>query len=287
MQKQKASMNWDDLRFFTALAECKTVTAAANRLGVNYVTVSRRIDRLEDALRQTLFERLIDGYHLTVEGDMLYQKVSPIQESIEQVPQVFDPALRYKRSVKLSMVPSLAEYLVTPHLVRLQKRYPELRLDLDVTTRNVSIVRREADIALRLDLPESGESIARKLGELNYQLCGTPEWVSRYKAGENVPTISYGSHLSHLPESKYILARFGNQSVRFQTNAATVQKKAAESGYGLALLPDYLVADSLLQTIELEDPVRREIWMLVRKNISQLASVRLVMEALVALFESK
>lgn len=284
MQKQKASMNWDDLRFFTALAESKTVTAAANRLGVNYVTVSRRIDRLEDALRQTLFERGMDGYHLTVEGDLLYQKMSPIQESMEQVSQVFDPTLRYKRSVKLSMVPSLAEYLVTPQLVRLQQRYPELRLDLDVSTRNVSIVRREADIALRLDLPESGESISRKLGELNYTLCGTEEWVSRHQAGEEVPTICYGNHLSHLPECKYMLKHFGNQSVRFQSNSATVQKKAAESGYGLALLPDYLVTNSSLQTLELCEPVRREIWMLVRKNVSQLTSVRLVMDALVSLF---
>lgn len=280
-------MNWDDLRFFVALAECKTVTAAANRLGVNYVTVSRRIDRLEEALRQTLFERGMDGYHLTVEGNTLYQKMSPIQESMEEVSQVFNPSLRYKRSVKLSMVPFLAEYLVTPHLLCLQQRYPELRLDLDVSTRNVSIVRREADLALRLDLPESGESIARKLGDLTFRLCGTSSWVERFHAGAEIFTISYGNGLSHLPESKYILDHFGSHSIRFKSNSTSVQKRAAEAGYGMAVLPSYLLQGTELQAVVTEEPIHREIWMLARKNVSQLASVRLVMDALVSLFEEK
>ncbi|WP_428623940.1 LysR family transcriptional regulator, partial [Sedimenticola sp.] len=219
------TMNWDDLRFFVALAECHTVTAAATRLGVNYVTVSRRIDRLEEALKQTLFDREKDGYHLTVEGLTLYRKMQPLQQNMDELVQGLDPAQRHKRCIKLSTVPSLAEHLVTPNLVRLQQQYPEIRLDVDASTHDVSVVRREADIALRLDLPESGECIARKLGELSYRLCGTPDWIERFHSGGEVATISYGGNLSNLPEARYIRQHFGSHSVRFQSNSVNVQKR--------------------------------------------------------------
>ncbi len=280
-------MNWDDLRFFSALADSKTVSAAAKKLGVNYVTVSRRIDKLEEALTKTLFERSLDGYKLTVEGEALYQKVVPIQESMEELSQEFDPLHRYKRSVKLSVVPSLAEYLVTPHLLELQQRYQELRLHIDVSLRNLSVVKREADLALRLSLPETGECVAKKMADLNYYLYGTESWIARYQAGEDVATISYDTHLSHLPEAQYIQQHFGSQSIKFSSNSVTVQKKAAETGYGLAVLPACVMSGSELACVSLQQPIRRELWLLVRKNISQSTSVRLVMDSLTSLFEAR
>lgn len=287
MDKYEKNFNWDDLRYFSALAQCQTVSSASKKLGVNYVTVSRHIDRLEEALQKPLFERSRDGYFLTIDGEYLYQKMSSIQENIEELSHIFDNSLRYKRSIKLSMVHSLAELIVIPQLSKLQSQYPELRLDIHISSRNVNVVKREADIAIRFDLPKTGECISRKLADLEYYLCGIPDLVAKYKKGEFVPVITYSNNLSHLPESKFMLSTFGAESVRLQTDSATVQLKAAEEGVGLALLPSYLFKSSNLEKIEMPEPVDKEIWLLVRKNVSEISGVRLVMDLLIKNFKDE
>jgi len=285
MQNRRQQLNWDDLRYFLALAENKTVSAAAKILNVNYVTVSRRLDRIEDALSENLFERGSDGYLLTSSGDLLYQKSLMVSNGIDDINEAFDHASNYKKTIKLSMVHSLAESIVIKSLAKLQKNNPSLKLDIDTSTRNVSIIKREVDLALRLDLPESGESISRKLGEIHYKLCGSPDLIRKYENGYDVPVISYSTELSHIPEAKYIRNNFGKNNIILQTNSATVQKAAAMTGIGLALLPHYLISQSNLICTQMNEPVKREVWLLVKRNISQLSNVRLLIDTLKTAFK--
>ena len=73
-------MDWDNVRFFLALARLGTLSRAAKSLGVTHVTVSRRIDRLEALLNETLFNRLQSGYTLTSVGE----NILPEAEAVEQ-----------------------------------------------------------------------------------------------------------------------------------------------------------------------------------------------------------
>ncbi len=278
-------LNWDDFRFFSALADTGRISAAAKRLTVNHVTVSRRIDRLEESLNKTLFARSVDGYQLTHEGKALHSQLSTVTSTLERIVAADSGNDRIKRTVKLSMVHSIADALVLPQFAELQKKHPNLNLNIDTSTRNVSVVKRESDIALRLALPESGDFITRRLANLDYVLCGTEELAKKCSAGQPVPTISYGQALDQLPESKYMLAQFGASSIALQTNSATVQRSAAINGMGIALLPMFLYANSNLVSIDMSEPITREIWLLAKKSIAQVPEVRLVIESLVALFQ--
>ncbi|OUR62498.1 LysR family transcriptional regulator, partial [Bermanella sp. 47_1433_sub80_T6] len=66
-------MNWDDLRYFLALARARTVSAAGRDLSVKHTTVARRIAALEARLGTRLFDHLRDGYAMTQAGEDLYQ----------------------------------------------------------------------------------------------------------------------------------------------------------------------------------------------------------------------
>ncbi len=287
IKKRSDRLNWDDLKYFSALADSGTISAAATRLGVNYVTVSRRIDRLEEVLKRQLFNRTNEGYFLTLEGDDLYKHLPPVQELFEQITESANTSDNSSRMVRVSMVHSLADRVVAPHFVGLQRRYPNLTIEIDVSTRNVNITKRESDIALRLGLPESGDYISRRLSYLDYVLCGSEELVNRARKGESVPTISFGSEFSQLPEAKYIYNNFGIESVVLRSNSATIQQSAASAGIGIAMLPKYLLLQSNLKRLDQRDPLRREIWLLVRKNTSQITGVRLVIDNLVKLFRDK
>ncbi|WP_340609721.1 LysR family transcriptional regulator [Xenorhabdus stockiae] len=279
------SVNWDDLRFFTALVECRTVSAASKRLNVNYATVSRRTERLEHTLRQRLFDRTQDGYIPTIEGLLLYKKTVQVRENIESLEDYFTQEGKFKKSVVISMVSLMAEYLLIPKLSHFVKKYPEIRLEIDASNRNVSIPRKEADIAFRLDLPEKGEYLSQKVGGLNYKLCATPEVIKKINGKENVNIITFNSDFSELPESQYLIRRFGNKSIRFQSNSVTTQRIAAENGYGVALLPSLVIKNSPLVSIELDEPVIRPIWMLTSKQTMHMAASRLVADELRSIFD--
>ncbi|PHM61660.1 LysR family transcriptional regulator [Xenorhabdus ishibashii] len=279
------SVNWDDLRFFTALVECRTVSAASKRLNVNYATVSRRIERLEHTLRQRLFDRTQEGYVPTVEGLILYKKTSLVRENVESLEEYFSLGGKFKKSVVISMVSSMAEYCLIPKLSNFIKKYPEIRLEIDVSNRNVSIPRKEADIAFRLELPEKGEYLSKKVGEITYKLCAIPEIIKKIKNEESVSIITFNSDFSHLPESQYLIRRFGNKSIRFQSNSVTTQRIAAENGYGVALLPSLAIKDSPLISVELDEPIIRSIWMLTSKHTMQMTAGRLVSDELKRIFD--
>src|ERR687889_1298686 len=71
--------DWDDLRFFLAVARAGRLTVAARRLGADHATVSRRITALEEALKAKLFERRPQGYALTEHGERLLAKAESME----------------------------------------------------------------------------------------------------------------------------------------------------------------------------------------------------------------
>ena len=277
--------NWDDLRYFSALADAGTVSAAANRLGVNYVTVSRRIDRLENAMQVELFARTKDGYILTLEGDSLYQHIPSIHEIFEKINESMGNIETSTRTIRISTVESLATTILAPNLSNLKERLPNLTIEIDVSSRNVNIAKRESDIAIRLRLPDTGEYLSRKLSFVDYILCATEELKDKVESGVRVPIISFAQDLISLPESEYIYKRYGLDSVTFRSNSATVQSKAAQNGIGIALLPKYLLKDTNLVRIEPDPVLRREIWLLTKQHSTQLAGIRMVIDSIYNTFE--
>ena len=82
-------LDWDDLRFFLAVAATGSLSAAARELNVNTTTVLRRIGNLEDALDARLFERLRSGYALTQDGTRLLQSLEPVDNSLSSLQRDF------------------------------------------------------------------------------------------------------------------------------------------------------------------------------------------------------
>ncbi|MEF9603084.1 LysR family transcriptional regulator [Paracoccus sp. PXZ] len=76
------NQNWDDLRFFLAVARAGTLSGAARSLGVTHSTVFRRLGAFEERLGVRLFERLPDGYALTGAGEAMHETAIRIDEEI-------------------------------------------------------------------------------------------------------------------------------------------------------------------------------------------------------------
>ena len=154
-------LDWDDLRFFLAVAAAGSLSAAARELGVNTTTVLRRIASLEEALQARLFERLRSGYALTQEGTRLMETLEPVDQRLTSLSRDFQAgATSLQGTVRLGASDIIASGFVAPSLGRFRAEKPDIALDVvtdpSLTGRaraRVLNALRDVDLALRLARP--------------------------------------------------------------------------------------------------------------------------------------
>ncbi|MFW2853480.1 LysR family transcriptional regulator [Sphingomonas sp. TX0543] len=163
--------NWNDLRFFLAMARTGSPTTAAMQLKVDHTTVRRRIDALEDSLNVKLFEPRDRGFLLTHAGTRLLATAESIEALATGAEEsVSDKDLALSGTVRIGIPDGLGGLFLSAKLAEFAKEHPELQLELDATTRPFNLAKREADIAISVSAPTKGRQVIRKLGECSLYL---------------------------------------------------------------------------------------------------------------------
>src|SRR5205085_2079523 len=148
------AMDWDNLRFFLALAETGSLSRAARQHRVDHTTVARRIEALEAELGVRLVERLPRAYRLTAEGEKVRERAKKIEAGVSEIARLAKTASTSpERIVRVSGPPTLLSGFLAPRLLPLQNEHAGLRIDLVGEARLVSLSQGEADLALRLVRP--------------------------------------------------------------------------------------------------------------------------------------
>ena len=190
-------MNWDDLRFLVVIGREGTLAGAARRLKVDQTTVARRLRALEDALCTPLFERSDGRWQPTATGARVLERATRIEEDVAGLTRIADagrPGIH--GSVRITSVGAIiAEWLV-PRLPDLYARHPGLDVALVGSNDNLNVARREADIAIRLARPETGDFVIRKLADVGFAVYASA-------AGEPPDSwVCYDEDLAHTPEMR-------------------------------------------------------------------------------------
>src|SRR5579862_3118335 len=108
-------IDWDDVRYFLAVAREGSVRAAAERLGVNHSTVLRRIAQLEERLGSQLFEKLPSGYRLTTAGEEIVEFAVQMEASSNQLEiRIFGRDQSVRGPLRVTLAPTLATHLLMP-----------------------------------------------------------------------------------------------------------------------------------------------------------------------------
>ena len=186
-----------------------------------------------------------------------------------------------------------AEMLVTrfimPHLPRFHALYPEISLDLECTTRRVSLARREADIALRLSRPHEENVVTRRLASVPLSLYAAPGYVERHGVPRD-PDVSLGGHRMILfadsrafaVENEWLVARLDGGRIVLRSDSVSSIYSATVAGVGIALLPVAAARhDRALRPIATTtSPPPRVIWQAVHADLQRSARVRAVLDFL-------
>jgi DNA-binding transcriptional LysR family regulator len=285
-KKRTGRLDWEDVRYFVALARNGTLSATARGLRVNHATVARRIASLETLLGRTLFDRRASGYALTADGKAVLDEARSMDEAALSVLRRLDAGTELSGLARLTVGRVLAERFVIDRLRTFHERYPAIDLELIGGSRVVSLARREADVALRYGSPKDSELVARRVATITFGLYASPAYRDKLKAGDTPAFIGFDEASDFIAEAAWLARRFGERRFSFRTNSQTTQAAAARAGYGVALLPRYVAADDdgLVQVLPGERLPERDVWLVIRRDLTKVPRVRAVTDHLFDVF---
>jgi DNA-binding transcriptional LysR family regulator len=279
---------WDDVRVFLALWRARTLSAAASRLDVNASTVGRRLDALEEALGVRLFDRTPDGVLPTGAAEQLLGYAEQLEHAANGLAgAVSGFEASPEGTVRLTAPPAVAEELIAPGIARLRKRYPGLVLELDASVPYADLARREADIAVRLSRPTSGDLVSVKLADVPGAIAASRQLAAslgELDALGDAPWIAWDASLGHLPDARWVSEHVPAGSITLRTNSVGVQLHAAETGVGVLLLPEVQARARKLAPVKLAKRLRAALspvphatlWLVTHRALRQVPRVAAV-----------
>jgi DNA-binding transcriptional LysR family regulator len=282
-------LDWNDVRFFLAVARERTLARAAVTLGVDQSTVGRRIASLESRLRVALFERSVVGFQVTAAGARVLEAASRMEEAaLELTSEAADEEAVGAGTVRVATTDSLAETFLVPALRELRLRHPKVNVVVSTGWERVNLRKGEADLALRLVRPTDPKLACRKLADFSLRLYASRDYVAQ----RGMPTsldgqalIAYeGAVRSGLRHPFVGLPMEGGELVLL-SNSFRVLLGAAMSGLGIVQLPSY-VGDTLPELVRVctDREERYAVWLVVTQSNRRMAVIRAVGNAIAAVF---
>ena len=286
-------MDWDDLRYFLAVAEARTLQGAARDLGVNHSTVFRRVNRFEDTVGARLFERLADGYQLTAAGEDLYAHAVRVGEEVDLLQlKVLGKDYRPNGKIRLTAPDNLAYEYLPRYLTAFSKRYPEITLELVVGAQSLDLTRREADVAIRATTNPPSHLVGRKALSLLWSYYAAKSYLrQRGRPSEQTDLaghrlIGADGVLGRVPALRRLEAGYGDDIV-IRCSTLNAMSAMAVVGYGIALLPDDQIKPSLVRLFPCEPRFVSDIWLLTHPELRRTERIRLLMEHLMQSFRTE
>lgn len=281
-------MNWDDVRFFLALARHKTLRGASKSLNVDQATVGRRIAAFESALGSRLFIRTPRAFTLSEFGEQVMAEASAMESAMQ--------VMRRKAAcgdnlpagnVRIATTDTLASAFVMPAIERLREHYPDITVTLLTGLEFADISYRSADIAIRGARPDSEELIVKRLATIQMGLYASQRYFDRLsEPNEDSGLIDHQLVMfpaELVPRHRQNLCGFAvnSQQVVLECNTQLLMEAAIKRGIGIGLLSTFL-AERDPQLIPLfpdkRDPV--DIWLVLHPDLQKVARIRAVIMAL-------
>ncbi len=278
-----AGFDWDNLKTFLAVARAGRLTAAAQRLGADHTTVSRRISGLETSLGASLFHRAPTGYTLTSHGERLLATAEAMESlSLAAQSEVGGADLKVTGAVRIGAPEGFGSAFLAPRLGALTERHPELKVELVAIAGVFSLSKREADIAIHLSPPAEGRLVARKLTDYRLGLYASHAYLARRPTigrREDLPAhrfIGYIEDLLTTSELDYL--RQGDLPIEAQIKSSNLiaQLAAARAGAGLCVLPHFIAREEpdLVPVLPQDVSLTRAFWLVTHADLRNLARVR-------------
>ncbi|MER6961885.1 LysR family transcriptional regulator [Streptomyces sp. NPDC000618] len=278
----------DDLRYLLAVSRTGRLVTAADALGVDHTTVSRRIAALEKSLGLRLIERGPDGWTLTDVGRAVSENGRVIEEAINRVVDTVagqdSPSLH--GAVRVSAPDGFGTAFATPALVRVRRQHPQLQVELITATRQLALRPSGFDLALVIGVPSTIHLVTEHLTDYTLALYACDDYLTRYGRPQTVaelrahPLIFYIESMLQVGDLD-IERHLPAMTPAFSSTNIFAQLEATQQGAGIGVLPAFLAQRTQLHRLLADEvDIRLPITLAVRREAVTHPAVRAVWTAL-------
>ena len=280
-----SKFDWNDLQAFLALARAGRLTVAAQQMGVDHSTLSRRIAALENAMGVPLFERHKEGFVLTPEGGRLADDAVAVEAlTLRMRSRLEDESAGLTGKVRIGTPEGFGTYFLAPRIARISDAYPGLEIELVANPRNFSLSKREADLAVGMAPPPDGRVYARKLVDYALALYASREYCEGHapiRSRDDLEQhrwVGYVDDLMWTQELNYLPQVSGNIAPPLHISNVISQMSAIAGGAGIGVLPLYMARrePALVRILPDEIHLTRAYWLITHADTRDFARVKLM-----------
>lgn len=284
-------MNWDDARYFLAVARAGQMLGAARRLGVSQALLSRRLAALEQATGTRLMDRSPKGCTLTPAGEEMFAAAEIAEAAMAGVEErIGGRGAEVSGTVRIGAPDGFGAAFLAPRLHRLRAHHPALTVQLVPITRSFSLSQREADLAIMVGRPDRGRLRIRRLTDYSIGLYASRDYVARAGVPESRADleghakVGYVEDLVPTPELHYASEFLRDWRSDIEVATAIGQVEAVRAGAGIGPLHDFMAAgDDRLVRVLPGLAVRRAYWSAWHETMGGTRRLQVVADYLHAL----
>ncbi|WP_417345464.1 LysR family transcriptional regulator [Ferrimonas sp.] len=277
-------MKTEDLSLFLLVADCGSITQAADAADLPVANVSRRLRQLEGELGFPLFARTTRQLRITEEGQQFYQQVQPMLTELSATIESLR-GQRSKLSGKLRLQLFADSNLVLPFLQKFQKAHPEVTFDVEVPGKELDLLEHGFDLGMRIGPQRDSSEVARLAGKLRRMVVASPDYLSRHGRPDTPSALSQHNCITfRMPNGRLdnLWQIQGGEQVEvkgdFVVNQQSLLDDLVCSGHGIGFLPSIIAIPliqqgRLVELFEGDDEQAEEIWLIYpsRRHPSQLS----------------
>ena len=291
MVQANPSIGWELYRSFLGVLKEGSLSAAARALGTTQPTVGRHIAALEKSLKLALFTRSPTGL-LPTEAALALQIHA---ESMEITAAALERTAASQGAgisgvVRITASDVIGVEVLPTVVARLRHDHPDLKIELVLTNRVQDLLRREADIAVRMTPPRQETLIARRVGRIEIGLHASREYLAIHGTPRNIAELTRHTLIGFDQETAFIrsarksLPAMSREmfSLRTDSDLAQLALIRAGAGIGGCQVPLARRSDSLVRVLQRQIALPLETWITMHEDLRNRPSCRVVFDALVA-----
>lgn len=273
----------DDLLTLLTVARLGKYTAAAQVLGVNHTTVSRRIAALEKSVGEPVLASSPDGWEVTQAGEQLISAAEAVETALEEAGKVRGMS-GVSGVVRIAAPEGFVDYGGFDRIMALQKAYPDVQIDLVTATQRASKYRSGVDVEIVVGEPSAPHSQLQQMGNYSLGLYVSQDYARERGVPETIEDLSqhrfvfYPEHSLGVEGLEGAPAGFPRPAGYFRSNSVRLHVAATRAGIGVGLLPDFASQGLVRVVSEFSAPM--EYWAVVRNESARRQVVVEVVRAL-------
>jgi DNA-binding transcriptional LysR family regulator len=252
--RRQPMLDLNEFLTFSVIAEEKSFSRAAEKLGMSKALASKHVADLEHSLGVKLLHRTTRKIGLTTAGALFYERCRQLVAHAEDARHEIEQFRSTPGGlIRVSSAMAFGRRHLVPAITRFLERYPEVSIDLDLSQQFPDLVTAGADVVIRqADEPLLVSLVARRLAPVRWTACASPAYLARHPAPRAPADLAEHNCLVYFVNSKgewVFTGEDGAYTVRpkgnFKANSADAVLHAALGNLGIGVVPTFAAGDAL------------------------------------------